>query len=180
MKNIFLFTLFVSVLFACKKKVDELPEPTQTGANSFGAKVDGKLWVPQGFGIAPTAPVLEASYATQGGVLLINARNFSSSPTETEIEIFLTNVSAPGTFQLNQATQKYPNQTGNYGYYIERRFMPRNEWITTPQATGMVQITRFDTAAKIVSGTFNFSAANIDGSSQRLNVTEGRFDIRYQ
>ena len=180
MKNILLSSLFVAVLFSCKKKVDELPEPTQIGANTFGARVDGNLWVPQGFGIAPTAPILEASYAVQGGVVLINARNFGSSPTETEIELYLTNVTGAGTFQLNQSTQKYPNQTGNYAYYIERRFMPRNEWITTPQATGSVQITKFDTTAKIISGTFGFSAANTDGSSQRLNVTEGRFDIRYQ
>ncbi len=180
MKNILFLSFFVLAFAACKKEVDELPEATQTGANTFGARINGELWTPQGFGIAPTAPTLEASYAAQGGTIRINARNFSSSPTETEVELYLTNVSAPDTFALNQNTQKYPNQTGNYGYYIKRRFMPQEEWITTSGATGSVAVTKFDTLAKIISGTFSFSAANIYDNSQRLSITEGRFDIRYQ
>ncbi|MBK8748949.1 MAG: hypothetical protein IPM04_14255 [Saprospiraceae bacterium] len=42
------FALFLFV--ACKKEVEELPPATQTGANTFGAKVDGQFWVAKGFG----------------------------------------------------------------------------------------------------------------------------------
>jgi len=180
MKNLLLYTLFLFALCSCNKKIDELPAPTQTGANTFGAKVNGRLWAPQGFGIAPTAPLLQASWAAQGGILHIVARNFGSSPTETEMELYLENVTAPGTFLLNAATQKYPQQTASYGYFIERRFMPRNEWITGPQNTGSVTITHFDPVQKIVSGTFHFSAASTDNTAAAMLVEEGRFDVRFE
>lgn len=180
MKNIFLLSLLTIALFSCKKEVDELPPATQTGANTFGAKVGDKLWTPQGFGIAPTAPILAATWASQGGIVRINARNFSSSPTETEMEIYLQNVYAPGTFQLNQSTSKYPDQTANYGYYIERRFMPKNDWITTPQHTGSVNITKFDSVNRIISGTFQFTAASTDNTTSPLTVSDGRFDLKFQ
>jgi hypothetical protein len=180
MKNILLLSLFCVFLFSCKKNVDELPEPTQTGANTFGAKIDGAFWAPHGFGIVPTAPILEASYVKAGGHVRIVARNFGSSPTEKEMEIYLKDVTGPGTFLLNANTRKHPDQTGNYGYFIERRFMPKNEWITNPQSTGRVELTKFDTVNKIISGTFDFVATNIDSAHQKMQVTEGRFDVKYQ
>ena len=39
------------ILASCKKDVDELPPATQTGAHTFGAKVNGEFWVPQGWGL---------------------------------------------------------------------------------------------------------------------------------
>src|SRR5689334_7374560 len=91
--------LCAALLFSCKKNIDELPSPTETGANTFGACVDGALWGPIGFGIAPTAPILEARYSGNHSVF-ITARNFGSSPTETEMEIYIRNITAPGTYLL--------------------------------------------------------------------------------
>ena len=178
MKNTFVLLTFLSFwLVSCKKNVDELPPATETGANTFGAKVNGEFWVPQGFGIMPTAPILEARF-TPGNNLFINARNFGSSSTETEFEIYLQGVNAPGTYLLNANTAKYPNQSANYAYYIKRRFTPKNEWMTTASYTGVVNITKVDIPNKIVSGTFQFTGINLDGPSEPLNVTEGRFDIK--
>ena len=41
-----LLTAFIAILFlgSCKKDVTELPPATQTGANTFGAMVDGKMF----------------------------------------------------------------------------------------------------------------------------------------
>ena len=47
MKKLLFVLASVAVLTSCKKEVDELPEPTQTGANIFGAKLNGEFWVPQ-------------------------------------------------------------------------------------------------------------------------------------
>jgi hypothetical protein len=181
MKN-FLFTLAAAALLtSCEKDVEALPEPTQTGANIFGARVDGEFWVPQKFGIAPTAPLLEARYSGNNSVF-INARNFSSSPTETEFEIYLRNVkeSGTGTILLNQLTGKYPQESASYGYFIKRKFMPLGEWITGPQHTGSVTITRMDTTNHIISGTFQFTAKSMDDTAEPISVTEGRFDIKIQ
>jgi hypothetical protein len=183
MKPVSLFgVLAVLILSACNKDVSELPAATQTGANAFGAKVNGEFWVPQGFGVVPTAPILEARYvpASTGRTVVINARNFGKSPTETEFEIYLYNVTGPGTYFLNANTGKYPNQSASYGYYIERRMTPKNEWITTTQHTGRVDITMFDTTNKIISGTFEFNAINMYNDPKPLTVTEGRFDVKVQ
>jgi hypothetical protein len=180
MKNILLlFSAFI-LLSGCKKTtVDALPEATQTGANTFGLKLDGAYWVPQRFGIASTAPILEALY-TGTNDLLINARNFSSSPTETEFEIFIKNITGTGVFELNTNTDKYPYQSGSYAYYIKRRINPLNQWITSSQYNGTVTISRFDLPNRIISGTFSFHAGSIDSSSAPIAVTEGRFDVMIQ
>lgn len=176
----YLFALvFFATLFSCTKDIDELPENTQTGANTFGARVNGEYWMPRGFGIVPTTPILEANFAGNNSIR-INARNFSSSPTETEIEIILFNISGPGTYLLNQNTSKYPNFSSSYAYYVERRITPKFEYITSDKFTGKVEVTRYDIAAKIISGTFEFTAKEIYDASSPLTVTEGRFDLPIQ
>ena len=110
MYKILISTLALFLFVACNKEVEELPPATQTGANTFGAKVDGKFWVPKGFGPFPANDILEARM-TGTTHLLINARNFSSSPTETEFEILVSGITGLGTYQLN-TTVSPPASTG--------------------------------------------------------------------
>jgi hypothetical protein len=175
MKKLVVFLVVSLAIISCQKKADELPPATQTGANTFGAMVNGKLWVPADAPF-PAAAKLEITYYPTG--VLINARNLASSPTETEFEFFLQNVYGPGMYYLNTATPTYPYQTGSYGYYILRKFTPLNEWITGTQIGGAVNITRNDTANHIISGTFQFDAVNMSGTPDTIHVTDGRFDIK--
>lgn len=177
-KHSFLFIAITTLFFAaCKKEVTELPPATQTGANTFGCKIDGTFWVPSGFGVVPTAPILEARGA--GDAIWVNARNFSSSPTETEFEIYVKGITGPGTYSLN-TTLNGPNTIASYAYYVHRKINPDNEWMTSDQYTGTVTITRFDTANLIVSGTFEFHAINLYNAPQPISVTDGRFDVKIQ
>ena len=178
MKKIFLVCSVLIILFSCKKKVEELPPATQTGAHTFGAKLDGNFWVPAGFGPFPAGNMLESRLMPNND-LYINARNFASSPNETEFELFLKGVTGPGTYLLN-ATTGYPTAAVSYGYYIKRNITPQNEWITSAQYAGSVTITKIDTVAWFVSGTFQFAAININNTPQPISVTEGRFDVRMQ
>jgi hypothetical protein len=178
MKNILLLFPFLLVLSSCKKSVGALPEPTQTGANTFGLKLNGEFWIPQKFaGI--NAPVLEALY-TGLGDLRINARNFASEPTETEFEIYVRNVTGPGVYRLNTGTDIYPNASDSYAYYVKRKINPLNEWITNQQYTGTVTITTLSLENHIAAGTFQFVAGSIDSSVSPITVTEGRFDVKLQ
>ena len=177
MKNIFLLS-FIFFLASCTKEITELPEATQSGANTLGARINGELWGPQGFGIAPTAPLLEAKYYFDQTSYLINARNFSKQPTETELEIFLMGITGPGTYYLNTSTTKNPSGRVSYAHYVERKVNPINEWITSAQYTGSVTITKADTVNRILSGTFEFRAGTILGTAEPLTVTEGRFDVK--
>src|SRR5690606_32362851 len=160
----------------CSKDVTELPPATQTGENTFGCMLDGAFWTPEGFGIVPTAPILEARFIDDN--IKINARNFSVSPTETEFEIYLKNVSETGIYPLNKKVSIYPNQTESYAYHIKRKIRPLDQWVTNASFTGVVNITKLDRANKIVSGTFEFRAESMTNPGEFIIVTEGRFDIK--
>ncbi len=177
MKKILIGCLSLCLLAGCKKEVEELPPATQTGANTFGAKVDGNLWVPQGFGPFPANDILEARQAGPTEIM-INARNFASSPNETEFEILITGVTGPGTYLLNNNVVR--PASSSFGYYVKRNFTPENEWLTSSTHTGSVTITRLDLVNKIVAGTFQFAAMNMYNAPQLLTVTAGRFDLRLQ
>ena len=179
MKNIFLLLSCVLIFAGCKKSVDELPEATQTGANTFGLKLDGQFWVPQKFaGI--NAPILSAQLTgTNQNDLLLTAQNFASEPTEKEFRLFIKNITGAGTYQLNEGTD-INNMGSSYAYYVKRKINPVNEWITSNQYTGSVTITKWDLPNMIVSGTFEFKAGSMDSSAAPITVTDGRFDIKLQ
>lgn len=175
MKWIVLMFVFFTFL-SCSKDVIELPPLTQTGENTFGAKLNGEFWVPAGFGIVPTAPLLEARFIDDN--IKINARNFSISPTETEFEIYLKNVTEPGVYHLNKKVSIYPNQTENYAYHIKRKIRPLDQWVTNASYSGVVNISKVDRVNKIIAGTFEFRAESMSNPGEFITVTEGRFDIK--
>jgi Family of unknown function (DUF6252) len=171
-----LYSIIISAtLFSCTKEVTELPPATQTGVHTFGCKVDGRFWVPAGFGPFPTADLLVAK-RFPNGFFYINARNFSSSPIETEFEFFIKNLTVPGTYLLNTDVV-YPTTAANYVYYVKRNINPQQEWLTSVQYGGSITITAIDTVNQFVSGTFQFNAASQYADPQPLAVTEGRFDV---
>jgi len=97
MKNQFLIlSLLAFAIASCKKEINELPQATDTGAHTFGAKVNGVMWKPQGFGPFPANDILESTVA--GNDIQIWARNFASSPNETEFYLLIKDVTGPGTF----------------------------------------------------------------------------------
>ena len=171
MKKLIALFAVVFLLASCKKKISELPDAPGTGSEKFGAAVNGKLWVPQKFGIIPSAQILEANYEPDNS-FVINARNFASSPKESEFEFMLKNITVPGVYTLGGDSE-------NSAYYVERKFTPTGEWKTNAQHTGTITITVNDKTNRILAGTFQFEAASLDGS-EPITVTDGRFDVKVQ
>ena len=125
------------------------------------------------------APVLKAQLAGANiNDIMITAQNFASEPLESQFTLYIKNVTGPGVYDLNQNTDIYPGVSGSYAYHVRRKINPLNEWITSAQNTGSVTITKWDLTNNIVSGTFEFKAGSIDNSSEPINITDGRFDIR--
>lgn len=178
MKSILLLLSSVLLFSGCKKSVDALPEATQTGANTFGLKLNGSFWVPQEFAGINT-PILKAQLTGANiNDLMITAQNFASEPTETQFNLYVKNITGPATYLLDQTTDIFPNATASYAYHVKRKINPLNEWITSAQNTGTVTITRWDVTNKIVSGTFEFKAGSLDNSTDPITVSEGRFDVK--
>ena len=177
-KKILSACLALLLLASCNKEITELPAATQTGANTFGAKVDGKMWVPQGLGVFPANNLLEATYNRNTSRLIINARNFSKSPTETGIEFQVAGVNGPGTYLLNTTTARHSGLS--YAYFLKNQVTPVDEWMTTSDYTGSITVIKLDEANLIVAGTFQFTALSTYGTPHTISVTEGRFDIKMQ
>ena len=178
MKKLIPVISILLLLVACTKDIDELPPATETGANTFGAVVNGELWAPQDFAGTNIGTKLECRRMPTKDII-INARNFSKSPTETEFELRIKEVIATGTYPLNTDVT-HPSNSASYAYYVKRKITPLNEWLTSSQYTGTVTITKIDTVNRFVSGTFQFNAINLYNDPQPLTVTDGRFDVKWQ
>ncbi|WP_439132683.1 hypothetical protein [Polaribacter sp.] len=103
MKNLFLKTtllLFVITFFNCENKdpEDQLPPITQTGANTFGAIIDGKVFTPKNsFTFTPGSSersglqvLIGQNFLNNNGddKWIIKASNYEDAP-ETYIYIYI-------------------------------------------------------------------------------------------
>lgn len=178
MKNLkLLFTaLSVMTIFTfsqCKKKNEEpqLPPETTTGAMTFGCKVNGKVFVPkEGRG----KPGLYVQYVNLGsGVgggwhLNIPATNWIPNPPEG------VNIETDSLLVSQGQTYQFKNSKGSpKAFYDNGNVYPKLD-----NDTGELKIIKFDQINRIISGTFFFVGTNAT-SGEKIDITEGRFDIRY-
>jgi hypothetical protein len=78
------------------------------------------------------------------------------------------------TKQLNKTTDPWPAEVcaEDYGRYVAGG----KAYQTNENFKGEVNLSRFDTLNRIVSGTFHFTAVH-QPTGETVNVTDGRFDI---
>ena len=171
--------LTVTVLTAsmCRKKtvdpIDQLPPETQTGANTFGCLVDGKVFLPKGDPFA--GPVKKAQYQIVNGRqgFGVSAKN-STSGLVKGVGIHGDSVSINvGTYNLADYNTM-GILSGSYAEFLSGNI---NEFYTNTINRGQLVIKKFDTVNQIVSGTFWFDAKNSSG--QIVQIREGRFDMPY-
>jgi len=180
-KQLLIFLLPCILLMAakCKKDpanpIDQLPPETQTGANTFGCLVDGKVFLPKGNPLA--GPVKTAQYQ------LVNGRqgfgvsgSYSNGNVSKLVGIIGDSVKVTtGTFGLTSLSAgKF---RGGYSY-MDLTIIRPIQYETNEINKGEVTITKFDTINQIVSGTFWFDA--IDSTTGKIvQIREGRFDLPY-
>lgn len=167
-----------------------LPPVTQTGTNKAGALVGGVVWLPlQGvlFGSqAIRAHVFRSHQPGRGYEVSLSLNRQAPEGNEkyypspdSNISFFLPSVKAAGTFELNQAVSApFPSDEGRYGLFSDYTTSPI-AWFPTGTGaanSGQVVITRFDTVARVVAGTFEFTGQR---GAQLLKITQGRFDVTY-
>jgi len=158
------------LLIACEREapqpVDQLPPATQEGANTFGCLVDGELWLPESDSWLDV-PWTASFYQ---GTLFIKAKN-ASKPSAFSFEL-LDRVHSEGTYVLL-------HEPWNGGQFI--RFS-EGESVYRPDSThfGYLTITKLDTSEPyFVSGTFYFDAVNENDSTDIVQITDGRFDLKF-
>jgi hypothetical protein len=174
MKKLILFILLLLSLYEikCNKDgtpIESLPPITTNGANTFGCKVDGKVWLPYGGfnlkAITVNGGIIATSSAIQ--IFTCNRKNGAMS----DLDITLNNVFDTGTYKIyNKLDEGLLYSDGNSSYEPFDTF-------------GIVHISRCDTVQKIISGTFSFTATDKMGgspdSNKTVKITDGRFDLHY-
>jgi hypothetical protein len=174
-----LLCLSLSILFiqsSCKK--EKLPPETATGANTFGCKVNGKLYTPSG-GDASIGwyPVRGGWYrdVDNNRGLYIN----TVSDNTKFIDLYIKVLDTPGVYKLNYNTTPRPIafRCENYGYYSTKDNNGNySMFVTNTQYTGLINVKQI-LPTGIIAGTFEFTAYNSQ-TGETVAVTDGRFDVK--
>lgn len=160
----------------CKKKTQEpeLPPETTTGAMTFGCKINGKVFVPRDGRGKPGLYVQYVNYnigpgAIGGWYLNIPATNWVPNPPEG------INISTDSLLVVEGAT--YPFKYHKKGF-PEAFYQNGPQYDAMDNNSGELKIKKFDSVNRIISGTFFFTGTD-NSNGQTVNITDGRFDIRY-
>lgn len=153
---------------------DELPPITQTGAQTFGCLINGKLFVPSRFG--RNSPRAFYQFARGAYTLGISAGKGGG------IELVNINIGAIDIDGLQEGEYRLVERVpGNYfGTYLEGAEAEEGYvsiFSTSNGNPGVINITNFDPENFIISGTFSFTL--IDENGEEIKITHGRFDMNY-
>jgi len=187
-KNILLmgFAVLITMTSCLKDLFDKkLPPATQTGANTFGCKIDGKPWVPDGtHDLFVSIPALAAYIHQSQGIkyLYISARKDPSAFNKEEdayddMDIDVILPSTPGEVIIDKTCSSCDLYCpfSSLGLKIKGLFYG-GCYITDSFHPGKIHFTRIDTLNRIVSGTFEFKAID-KNTGKTISVTDGRFDV---
>jgi hypothetical protein len=167
-----LFLLLLSVP-RCKKDHFHLPPETTTGANTFGCKVNGKVFVPRD-GRGRPGLFCQYVYLGEGGgggwFLNIPATDWKDNNLQaidiTTDSLFVTE---NNTYPFKRRAKGFANAAYSYGSkYYE----------ISQTDTGQLEITKNDPSQRILSGRFWFNGTDKE-TGEKIEVREGRFDIVY-
>ena len=194
MKTTILFFLTILSFIGCSKDnapgkpPETIPPATTSGANTAGCYINGKLLLPKNNDQAIGGPLIFGLWYNRGnsfGNPLFNDYFAISIENHRDLEgdeiyiHFNQMVQGVGTYILGQSNgNRYTASPNNNHVVLERGVKSGNiqTYLSSP-TSGSIEVTRFDWASKIISGTFTFSLYNVNNPSDIIQVTEGRFDI---
>ncbi|WES98286.1 DUF6252 family protein [Chryseobacterium arthrosphaerae] len=172
MKKILFLLLTTALLLNCKDRdqdTDVLPEATQSGKNTGGAIINGKLWVAKIQSPSSIAGGNITSYSHFGNTYKLEITLEEVNYQSSQIKLYITDTQgiAPKTYDVNPSSNIE-------GYYTDKNFV---KYDITSSTGGSVTITHFDISKQIVSGTFSLKAENSNG--EIVTITDGRFDKKF-
>ena len=191
--TILIINLFIT-LTSCNSNNDNsftptLPAITQTGANTFGCYIDGKLLVPRDGDGSFNLPSHGATHFVTG----TPPTDYNSSLTIHDytgnarlLQLYIENVqNGEGLYQIKESNcQDFaggnPNPSINIYCRLKDEQTGENKYYCSIENSGNLNITRYDYSNGIISGTFDFNAVNKDDSNDIIEITEGRFDISWR
>ncbi|MDX1906377.1 MAG: hypothetical protein SF053_05025 [Bacteroidia bacterium] len=166
--------LLILLLSACDRPLfgPNLPRETQEGANTFGCRVNGEVWLPNN----PVFPYISRGASYGYGSIKGTVTMFATSDDQNSGFSFFFDklVFGPSTFELPTNLYSWGNKNPLVVHRIvSSEYEPIN---------GFIEITALDTMALgFVSGRFEFDMVNRYDSTDTdtIHITDGRFDVRF-
>lgn len=195
MKSILLKILVLLIVVACnkdddKKQIDVLPLATQTGANTAGCMINGKILLPKNNLNTLTSNInygLRYDIGPQfeppnfNDFFSIKIVDFQKTTGQNFwIYIYLNQITnGIGNYTLGQSNQQYFSQGPDNPQIIVRETLNGVSVKTyvSSENSGIITITKSDYENKIYSGEFKVILYNVDNTEDKINISEGRFDI---
>lgn len=194
MKNYFLLLFTAFTLSCCNNddntSQDQLPPITSTGANTAGCIINGKVLIPkngsQAIGGSPAYGLTTGAGSnfhppTIGNdyfyVRIANLRDNGGD----DVYLHINNMSLGAiTYNLEQSNNDYFDDAPNNPQIIAHIYDGVNlgKTFLSGANSGTISITRFDYPNGMYSGIFNATLYNKDNPSEKIQVTDGRFDIK--
>ena len=161
--------LFLLILLFSSCKKDKLTKATQVGANTFSCKVNGKVYIASSDLFSPAfSGGFYTSHNGTGQLSFSSAIRIKDAAYDLRIEIVL--IDRVGIYDLNESNfcliSPLPATIGGKTYS------------TKLSNSGKINISFIDYQRQILSGTFSFTAINTNDPSDKLLITDGRFDIK--
>jgi len=172
-----LLLLLLCFCLSCKKE-EALPKATTNSSNTIGCKVNGKNWVADAGGSFSGKKY--SLWFTHGKQFALSSYQIKDDDN-TAVQIAIEKLTSAGTYYFNQDAMPYPDEVRfkNHATFERYKPNPTKRYVTNSKYTGWVNIARVDTINRIVAGTFEYTAVNLDGSVETIRITDGRFDIQY-
>ncbi len=178
---------------SCSKSDDgqnfSLPPITQTGENTFGCYIDGRLLIPRngtGTWMGPDPGMTYSGYGTFPNYVYneIHVHDFKSgNGGMINIHIISLHENSEGNYIINESNcQNGIDANVNINLYCrlwnekDQKF----DWYCSIENGGTLTITRYDFDKGIVSGTFSCVAINRNNLNDTIEITKGRFDINWK
>lgn len=191
-KGIITTGLILFLLFSCSINDDPgddqlvLPPITQTGENTFGCYINGKLLVPRdGTGTylgADKGASFLGGYP-DGAYNELDIRDYKSERT-ANILIHIQDLRqiGEGDYIIDESNGMNSIDGLDHNYIHCRVFdeaTNRYQYYRSFGNSGVIKITRYDLPNRIVSGTFSCTVMNSGDSNDIIEITEGRFDFKW-
>jgi hypothetical protein len=174
MKRVALTLVIALAAAGCGKDSTGPPRNPPPALGTMTASVNGRGWAAVDASGHPAALGLLMDFGPGDRVLTLMGTRLARGDTVfSDIYLAVGGV-APGTFLLGDTT-------ANSGAWMVERKVGLDtldtSWSTDATHAGTLTITRFDSLAKTVAGTFGFSGWDPD--SGVVEVTNGSFDVPY-
>ena len=158
-----------------KTELEKLPPITQTGANTFGCLVNGVAWLPNGSkpqtGGSNIQIYVDPTF--QGGVFSVGGNKYKIP--DSHISISSGGCTNIGVYNLSSnlnAASYYQTKLGSFACELSTTDIGCYKY-------GYFEITKYDLATGIFSGTFVFKLYNPQSlCGDTIRITNGRFDVK--